>query len=63
MAELDNNEFTIAAVVEENIEISQVGSGVRGGFDNTSKLKVMNYCKSMQSPDADEWKVEVKNKK
>ena len=63
MAELDNNEIATAAVVKENVEISQVGAGVGGGFDTTSKLKVMNYHKAMQSPDADEWKVEVKNEK
>ncbi len=63
MSELDNNEIAAEAVIKENVEASQVGAGVGGRFDNTSKLKVMNYCKEMQSPDADECKVEVKNEK
>ena len=63
MAELDNNEIATAAVIEENIEISQVGAGVGGGFENTSELKVMNCREAMQSSDAEEWKAEVKNEK
>ena len=63
MAELDNHEIVTAAVVEENIAISQVGAGVGGGFENTSELKVMNYCEAMQSSDAEEWKAKVKNEK
>ena len=63
MAELDNNEIVTAAVVEENVEISQVGAGVGGGFENTSELKVMNYREAMQSSDTEEWKAEVKNEK
>ena len=47
MAELDNNEIVTAAVTEEKIQISQVGASVGGGFKNTSKLKVMNYCEAM----------------
>ncbi len=43
MAELDNAEIATAAVAEENIELSLVGAGVGCGFDNTSKVKVMNY--------------------
>ncbi len=43
IAELYNTEIAISVIAEENIEISLVGSGVGGGFDNTSKLKVMNY--------------------
>ena len=63
MAELDNNEIATAAVVKEDIEISQVGAGVGGGFENTSNLKVMNYREAMQSADAEEWKAEVQNEK
>ena len=63
MAELDNEEIATTAVVEENVEISLVGAGVGGGFENTSELKVMNYREAMQSPDAEEWKAEVKNEK
>ncbi len=61
MKELDNVEIVTAAVAAENIEISLVGAGVGGGFDNTSKLEVMNYQEAMQSPNAADWKVEIKN--
>ncbi len=40
-----------------------MGAGVRGGFDKTSELKVMNYQEAMGSPEAADWKVEVKNEK
>ncbi len=63
MAELDNAEVATAAVTKENIETSFVGAGVGGGFDNIGDLKVMNYQKAMGSPEAAEWKVEVKNEK
>ncbi len=63
MAELDIAEIATAVVAEENIEISLVGVGVGGGFNKTSELKVMNYREAMQSPNAADWKVEVKNEK
>ncbi len=52
MVELDNAEIATAAVAEENIEISLVGAEVRGGFDKSSKLKVMNYQEAIQRPNA-----------
>ncbi len=42
MTELSNAEIASATVAENNFEISLVGAGVRGGFDNTSELKVIN---------------------
>ena len=63
MAELDNVEIATAVETEENSEISLMGAGIGGGFDNTSKLKVMNYREAMQSPNAEDWKVEAKNEK
>ncbi len=63
IAKLDNSEIATAVVAEENIDISLVGAGVGGGFNSTSKLKVMNYQEAIQSPNVAHWKVEVKIEK
>jgi hypothetical protein len=55
LAELDNEEC------HNLIETALVGAGVGGGFDHTDELRVMNYREAMKSPDADEWKEEIKN--
>ena len=56
MTELDNEE--VAA-----FELIQVGAGIGSGFENTNKLKVMNYKEAMKSKDAKEWTEEVGNEK
>jgi hypothetical protein len=45
------------------MELALIGAGVGGGIKHTSELKVLNYKKAMQSPDADEWRKEVRNEK
>jgi len=39
----------------ENEEIACVGSGVGGGFSNTSELKVMKYKETMKTKERDKW--------
>ena len=40
-------------------EISCVGAGLGGGFDNTSELRVMKYEEAINGPDGEAWKAEV----
>ena len=55
MAELDNVELTNMYMSLRSIELALIGAGVGGGIKHTSELKVLNYKRAMQSPDADEW--------
>ena len=41
-------------------ELGCVGAGIGGGFDHTSELHVMKYNEAMATPDADKWKIAVK---
>jgi hypothetical protein len=36
------------------------GAGIGGGFTNTQELKVMKYHETINGPDGDAWKAEVK---
>ena len=45
------------------MELALIEAGVGGGMMHTSELKVLNYRKGMQSPDADEWLNVIENKK
>jgi hypothetical protein len=40
-------------------EIANVGAGMGGGFENTKKLRVMNYKEAISGPDGECWKAEV----
>ena len=40
-------------------EISLVGAGLGGGFDHTSKLKVIKYNNAMKTKDSDKWEISV----
>ena len=44
------------AVVDE---ISGVGAGLGGGFNNTSELRVMKYAEAVNGPDGNAWAEEV----
>ena len=50
LCELDNEEIATAFMTAENIELSNVGAGIGGGFGNTSELKVMNLQGSDAKP-------------
>ena len=70
MAELDNTELAVVTVAADDVELvrepsemAAVGAVIRGGFTNTSKLKVMNYEQAMKSADAEEWKDKARNEK
>jgi hypothetical protein len=45
------------------MEVALNGAGIGGGISHTSQLKVLNYKKAMQSPDAKEWRKEIRNEK
>ena len=45
------------------MEVTLIGAGICSGIKHTSKLKVLNYKKDMQSPDADKWCKEIRNEK
>ena len=45
------------------MELALIGAGVGGGITHTNELKVLNYKKAMQSPDAGEWLKEIENEK
>jgi hypothetical protein len=38
------------------MELALIGASVGGIIQHTSELKVLNYKKAMQSPDADKWR-------
>ncbi len=58
----DSAEITTIAV-NHNLftEVSNVGAGVGGGFENTQELKVMIYSEAINGPDGERWKAEVDN--
>ena len=56
MAELDKVELANMYMSLRSMELALIGAGVGGGIKHTSELKVLNYKKAMQSPDADEWR-------
>ena len=63
MAELDRVELANTYMALRSMEMALIGAGVGGGISHTSQLKVLNYRKAMQSPDADEWRKEIQNEK
>ena len=63
MCEAYNCELVATSITSDNLELSQVGAGLGGGFVNTSELKAMNYKEAMRSPDKEHWIEEVGNEK
>ena len=63
MAELDKVELTNTYIALQSMELALIGAGVGGGIKHTSELKVLNYKKAMCSPDAAEWRKEIKRRK
>jgi hypothetical protein len=59
MAELDNIELANMYMSLQSIELALIGTGVGGGIKHTSKLKVLNCKRAMQSPDTDKWRKEI----
>ena len=45
------------------MELALIGAGTGGSINHTSELKVLNYKKTTQSPDAGEWLKEIDNEK
>jgi hypothetical protein len=41
-------------------EVGLVGAALGGGFENTAELKPMKYDEAMETPDAEGWKIAVK---
>ena len=63
MAELDHGKIASTYMALRSMEVALIGAGVGGGISHTSQLKVMNYKKAMRSPDAEEWRKEIRNEK
>ena len=63
MAKLDHGELANTYMALQSMEMALIGAGVGGGISHTSQLKVLNYKKAMQSPDAEEWRKEIRNEK
>ena len=45
----------------ENIEIVATGAGLGGGFDHTSKSKVLKYKQAINGPDGNKWIQEIES--
>ena len=45
------------------MEQALIGASVGGGIKHTSELKVLNYKRAIQDPDADKWSEENRNEK
>ena len=54
MCELDEKEM-------KNIKIAATGAELGDGFDHTNKLKVMKFKETMNRPDSNKSKEEIKN--
>ena len=63
MAELDHYKLANSHMALRSMEVALIGAGVGGGISHMSQLKVLNYKKAMQSPDAAEWRKEIRNEK
>ena len=63
MAELDHKELAGLYMSLQSMELALIGAGTGGGINHTSELKVLNYKKAMQIPNAGDWLKEIDNKK
>lgn len=63
IAELDQVELAVTYLSLRHMELALIGAGVRGGILHTSDLKIINYKKVIQSPDAKEWHKETRRDK
>ena len=63
MSELDHGELANTYMALRSMEIALIRAGLGGGIRHTSQLKVLNYKKAMQSPDAGEWLKEIAKEK
>ena len=63
MAELDKVELVNMYLSLRSMELALIGASVGGGIKHTSELKVLNYKMAMRSPDAEEWRKEIRSKK
>ena len=63
MAELDKFQLAITYMALQSMDLAFIGASVDGGIKHTSELRVLNYKKAMRSPDAAEWRNEIRNEK
>jgi hypothetical protein len=63
MAELDKVDLANMYMSLRSMELALIGASVGSGIKDTSELKVLNYKKAMQSPDADNWRKDIRNEK
>jgi hypothetical protein len=46
---------------DDNIELTNVGADIGGGFENTMGLKQMKYKEDINGPDGEAWAEEIEN--
>ena len=63
MVELEHEEMHMRKLSAQDLELSTVGSGVRGGFKSMDKVRVVNYNEVVKSEDIEAWKAEIKCEK
>jgi hypothetical protein len=63
IAEVDKVELANMYLSLQSMELALIGASESGGIKHTIELKVPNYKKAMQSPDAEEWHREIRNEK
>ena len=62
LAELDNEEVELNnELANLYVEYSNAGAKIGGGFENTSKMKPMEYEHTINGPDAAKWRAEIDN--
>ena len=63
MVELDHKKLAGLYMSLQSMELALIGAGTGGNINHTSELKVLNFKKDMQSPNAGYWLKEIYNKK
>ena len=63
IAELDHVELSAMHLLLRSMELALAGGAVGSRIKHTSKLKVLNYKKAMQCPDAYVWCKEIRKEK
>ncbi len=55
------NYYQCLKKTDDNIEFSNVGAGIGGGFENAMELKPMKYKEAVDGPDGEAWAEEINN--
>lgn len=55
MVELNQSELVTVYMLLQKMELALIGADIGGNIKYTKELKVLNYKKAMQCPDAGKW--------